>query len=381
MGLAFLWEQRCFLAYLGIDNGTDFRKDEAKRRRLEEIADEWGLDVEHSVVLPGQSGFNTKVFASGMVFAWLANLSSPHPSRTSERLRRTYDVLESYIGIAERGFQSQPVLSTVGFAGAVLTIGMATGTLSIDLAPLINGQWPNLREEWSLLRSMPGRERLCPFAADSTVVSLGGFILFVAAREAAGREPCAVLGELRQALLTVLAAFFEIGTALSWERSETQQRLLQAPRITSGRTARRLRMGVASKCALLKKIADHSGSDETFLADQHLGKGIAAVMKSAHITVYMDQARRDFRFTRACCIQWDEATHGGLNINAGLIVDADSGHGAYMQPAVACSVIWGNVSGDGGRGERGGVRLRVGRPFPRKSALETMGGGRWGTRH
>ena len=329
-GESFLFEQRYFLSFLGVKDGVEFRHNEHKRRHLEHIAADLPLDEHIHYIRPSDScGFNTVVFDSMMLIAWLMHLP-PRYHRNREKLRLIHQLIANYASISERGYMMQAVQTPLSVFGQDLVIGNET-SLAIDLSPILC-VW-DVATEWRQLNA--GHNGFTfKNLPENSVVQLVEFTLFVASREAAGEEPSPMLTSLKKGLFKVMAMFFEVAIAGMWETGEVLENRVPITPLVGRSGHRRQRMGVAQKMKLVEDMIKHCGSDEVLLSAQHLGHGVAAVVKAARNRVYFNRVAARFANTAACCLQWDEATHGGVSVNVGLLVDVGTDHGAYLKPAV-----------------------------------------------
>ena len=214
VGRLFYWEQRLFLAHIGVADGVAWRKHEKRRNILGQIREQFELG-EDGIIIPAdcnqqERGFQTPVFSSAALLAWLVRtFRASFETRLHGRAQRVYGVINRYVDIAAQGFDDQPGECQIDLDDdVVLQLTPDTGFL-LDISPLLH-EWDSFHDDWEAVRKKPPFHLLAPVCRNR--VALSDAILFCdLCIECSVPEPTPTLIAFRRGLMGVIVPYFEVG--------------------------------------------------------------------------------------------------------------------------------------------------------------------------
>ena len=336
VGRLFVWEQRYWLAALGITDGTKWRKYEKRRGWLDVIVQRWDLCPEDFIFsdhFTGQ-GFSTVVIGSHVLLGWLMRMFAVSWRHCHcVRARNCAGCLNGFLLLAEEGFAQQPGACVITVDGVDLHV--RPELFRLDLTPLL-GPWPDIGLEWQTIRAVAPWTHMSPFPVYH-LVSMMDALMFVEARIRFSDEGADVstLLTLRSGVVGILVAFFEVGVSQSLETSAQANDRSEISDLYGPNKRRRLRQSVVGKMQLIRKLGRLPGSKEVIASCEQRGGGLSIVLARAKTGMYTTRGREGFDGCGAASAQWDEGSHGGLSINMGALLNVDSDHAAYLVPGVA----------------------------------------------
>ena len=329
-GWLYVWEQRRFLAFMGIKDGRIYRKNEHDKGRWPALAEEWQLPLSASFAKARAGSWNTVMMSSGALFPWLAgavmNFRQSGYQATSDK---ALSLLNSVIGMAAFGFAEQPSPSRIQLRGVQLTVGVGS-QLSIDVTELLP-VWPTILSEWEFLTVTKYPMFNIRALPSDGIVPLAHLVLVLWLRELVTKQTVPHLREARCIILKPVIAYFEVAVAIRLARPASAQDTVLPGPIFGPSDRKALHMSIHCKKLMLKNIVK-DGSAETKLRVLQRHKGLALSVAATKSTLYIQRSQEEFSAAESVCLQWDEANHSSLCVLLGTATDMLRGFGAFLRP-------------------------------------------------
>ena len=333
VGNAFYWEQRHWLAHLGVADPVKFRKREKERAVLEKLVDEWSC-YDTALCRPSDDavGFRTVVLSTYLLGAWL----SKKPLSTSKGNNRDLALrwvacLTMYVDVALRGAAMCEDATIISCLGVDFSVNRACNVPVAAVQRLAGGAFA---AEWGDVRGSGLPRALAPLSIGG-VVSLADLVWFLTVRVYYSSTPLSRdhwLVRFRNASLRTTSVFVELYVGHVLERCASAKLREADLQARCGR--RRQRMSTLKKSELIAIKLEKYGATETLLNGSERVTGLAARMRTASNALYVCASQALLKTATCLAVNWDGSCHGGLAVNAGIVYDPIAALACYMAPQV-----------------------------------------------
>ena len=349
---ACYWEQRYWHAELN-EHAREQRSKEFKRGLRQRISFMYSLDEKADWIRPGDGADapQTVILNTRALLAWQLHKFNVYKTMGNDGKNKA---------IAMAGFLRR-VCSQAARASDKLDVGQlpsidATGGVQVPMLPhgrihiagLATACGAQLEEHWNFVRETSAELGLASYDVDDTLLS--DFFLFVdRICRMTGTEEGKWFWNLRVALLNGVAFLAEFAVMDQLADDEKDARL-RVPHVLLGpKKLRRQKHMILSKIDLQRKI-EQDGSAATSAAALGLSRGMASTVQGIQNEHYSTLARAHMAGTTSYCVNWDQSTHGGYDMNVGFVLDSNSKKGCYIRPAASRRPSVGSTFGGRGVG-------------------------------
>ena len=190
-----------------------------------------------------------------------------------------------------------------------------------------------LARQWDHIQAVDRELGLSDFDAEDALLS--DFFLFVDRLcRLTGTQAGDWFWQLRVALLRAIAFLAELAISHQLAADDKAGRL-RVPHVLLGpKKQRRQKYMILSKIDVQRKICE-DGSSATQAAALGLSRGMAATVQFIQNEHYSRASRQHMKGVTSYCINWDQSTHGGYDMNVGFALDSNSKKGCYLRPAAS----------------------------------------------
>ena len=167
VGRAVLYEQRHWLSSMRLADVVDYRKREKRAGYIGKCICSWGLlDIDFLSPTEEPSSFNTNMFTTPMLLAWLfAKQRHFEAGRDEDKVARCGSALEAACRMLQHGFSLCERPPEIVVNSALLSIDNRG---EVDVSRL-RGEYPELRGEWAQLRDSGAAWHLAPLPEGGVV--------------------------------------------------------------------------------------------------------------------------------------------------------------------------------------------------------------------
>ena len=330
------WEQRDWLATVGVRNLVDFRKQETRRNVLARVISEFGLD-ESDVSIPSQHvrAVSTVLLSSRGLISWLLlRRSMTDAPSFGHRSLQWASCLEGFSAFLDQDagdyLAGRPTLSAHD-----VTMEIHDGKL--DVTAMVRA-WPSFPSEWDALRGRSQSLLLPPFPS-SGIVRLSQLLLFLDGRirGSVGMPGDHWMRAARTACVSICGFLVDALALRDIEWGESKVGRLPAPDRYGATGQRRVHRSFLPRVQRVRQLLATCGSDAAVMdALLGQGRGKAAQIRAVSNVLYNEAARDSFASARRVSVGWDGSTHGGHDVQLGYALDVQSKFAAYIRPTASC---------------------------------------------
>ena len=329
IGTSLWWEQRFWWEALGHD-GRHERKREHRNGLRDTLSAQYDL-APSAISKPSDSPLapQTLVMSTQALLAWLLHKRyrwqqhgyHAQAMRASALIARLVDIAGEACDVVE--VDHLPALSCAG-----LTLGFLRGG-RIDMSGFV-AMFPDTANEWAALSHADVSLGLGPFTEEPLLVE---FCCWLDARVRHSEcSPTDWLGVLRSCAIAGIAFLAEVGTIQCLSADEASGHL-RRPTVLLGHTKRRRqRFATLTKSEVVEQMARDGSSNVQTNVVQY-SNGMASTVRRIMNDMYTSQARQLFKDEVGVALNWDQSTHGGLDVNVCICTSAHTDVGAYCRPA------------------------------------------------
>ena len=328
IGRSIHWEQRHLLTHIGESDLVEYRKRQARRQSLANIASQWGL-METSW-RPASSGpAPTVTIDSSLLGPWLLSTvvrRGPPPSPC--KVVKVGRLLRSLADAAEQGiklFPRVPPLEVQNSAGRKLaeipTISGAQIGADMDFRsflPRVENVWQQVSEVvhdgWEL----------------RSIDRATFFDWLIVAHIAAKHDwmPAPLCTSIARNANKILGTGLELWLLVVYVANITGRESVACIMAKSGRQQIR-RDSFAKAIAMLRAEQSH-GHGSGFLHGSLGDPGMDSVLSRAACTCYLAELEKHFATVKRMSWAWDPGTYGGVSFSVGLCHSIDNDRAAAL---------------------------------------------------
>lgn len=213
----------------------------------------------------------------------------------------------------------------------------------MQVSSLIDRDLPDLQSDWDVVREHAPELALPRF--DHRSVRLADWLFFLDTRcRWSEAQPDDFLCSMRAACLSVVSFLIEFQVLQEIATDDGKERLRVPSVLLTRAGKRRQRFAVLTKLDLIEKISG-DGSSNAVSDALSLTRGLSSLIASIENDSYTAMAAPHLSGSWSVALHWDQSTHGGHDINIGMVLDCNSDRGAYMRPAATSEEITGFIMG------------------------------------
>ena len=332
LGESCWFEQRFWLDNLRLYGKVE-RYREAKRDVRRRLEHQNGLS-EGAMTRPTDlDGVpQTVVLGTNALVAWpLYRREAYSHAGDRDKVMQMVALFRRAVNQAETALTSLPgdQLPTVATASAQLR---ALNIGHIHVADLLHADYPDIKRDWKQLRQHCPELALCRWCDAGVPLSDWPLFLDTRVRWSPDVRQGDFLWSMRNATVTLVTFLMEFQIRHSMAASEGNTRLQLPHVLIGGGGKRRQRFATLSKLDLQRKIPS-DGSSNCDANSLQLSRGMSSVIQQIANDKYTASARVLLARPPAIGLHWDQSTHGGHDMNVGMLLDCHSDRGAYLSPA------------------------------------------------
>lgn len=334
VGALLFWEQRFWLERLQIRDKTSYRKQEHRRKYIETMTLEYGLE-EWDTSYPRESteavatpAFSTRGLLTYILFKRMQTDTAQHAAVCAQWT----ECLVSFKHLLATETQSFEGHSLPQFTLQGVVVDVGSGGVA-DLTAL-SQQWHTLPEDYENLRTDRPNLRLLPWTPTNRV-PLIDFLLYLDVRvqRTPGVDAHHWLSSARTAVLNVAAFLAEVLVLDELDDQQSRRPEEFPARLYGPSGTKQVYRAVAPRMALLRRLARTGGSPELVAKALVAGKkGMGSQIAGARNRVYVDATITACTGMTRLALGWDGSCHGGREVNLGYGTNIGTGVCFYLPP-------------------------------------------------
>ena len=285
--------------------------------------------------MPGAKGEPTLV-STRMLLLWattrffMSQLKGDAGSRTAKWARVVSDIFKCAADTCETVDTAKLPIIQVGDVSLPVT-----SDASVNLAPLAP-VWPALAYEWDAVASVRDSP-IAPLLGHRRV-PLRSLFWFLACCCKWAKGPLgngSMLVQFRAVVTDIVVWLAEIH--IHQRIAEASQRVRPPdPAQLVGPKGCKVKMCALARYRMICNIVTNFGSDEVSSTAMGRRHGDAAVMRAMRNRLCLAIAQQELGKSTCVAVNWDGATHGGLDTIVGSIVNPKSHNCYYLRPQAVC---------------------------------------------
>lgn len=332
LGSAILWEQRFWMHELGVRDAKVARSKEQQHDLRGKLSRWFNLGRgDWSRPTDGEEAPQTILLSSRSILAWLLHKRASWADQGyADEAHKASHLIRQYISVCKGAMNELPTDCLPALIADGLDMPFLRGG-SIDCAAFFE-QFEDFEDEWHAFRAADATLQLGRFGPEPDI---GEFLMYLDARVRASEDadctPDSWLNQLRANLVEGLAFLAEAAVMQHFQDEIDDGKLRRPTELLGKKGARRVRNATLTKLEVIELLARDGSSNVAANAVQNT-HGTAALVRRIMNDMYTRNARALMIGHTAVFVNWDQSTHGGMDVNVALLTDCHRDVGCCLRP-------------------------------------------------